>query len=37
VGSPLEGPQPVRRILQPPYEPRRPIWPEISDDEQVEF
>ena len=37
LGSPLEGPQPVRRILQPPYEPRRAIWPEISDDEQIEF
>src|SRR5690606_38807516 len=37
VGAPLEGPQPTRRILQPSYEPRRASWPEISDDEQIEF
>ena len=36
VGSPFEGPQPMRRILQPPYEPRRTNWPEISD-ERIEF
>ena len=37
VGSPLEGPQPARRILQPAYEPRRVIRPDIGDDEQIEF
>ncbi len=38
VGSPVEGPQPMRRILQTPYEPRRAIWPELSDDDmQIEF
>ena len=37
VGSPVEGPQPARRILQPPAEPRRANWPEIGNDGQIEF
>ena len=37
AGSADEGPQPARRILQLPYEPPRSNWPEISDDEQIEF
>lgn len=37
VGSPREGPQPTRRILQPTHKPRRALWPEISNDEQIEF
>lgn len=37
VGSSLEGPQPARRILQASYEARRAIWPDVSDDEQIEF
>jgi hypothetical protein len=37
VGSPVEGPQPARRIHQPHPEPRRVRWPEIEEDEQIEF
>lgn len=36
VGSPVEGPQPARRILQARPGTRRITWREIGDDEQIE-
>jgi len=35
LGSPNQGPQPARRILRPPADPRRTFWPELGDDEQM--
>lgn len=37
VGSPVEGPQPARRIIRPPPEPLRAGWSKIGDNEQIEF
>lgn len=37
VCSPAEGPQPKRRLRQPSHGPRQANWPDICDDEQIEF
>ena len=37
VGSPQEGPQPERRILQPEWEPPRLTWPDLPEGEEIDF
>lgn len=37
IGSPAEGPQPQRRCLQPESEPPRMTWPDIPNDELIDF